>query len=123
MITSWGCPPIETTQKPSVRDTTLHAIGVGAGSASAVDPEELQYVYENGLKAVPTMAVVMAYPGFWAKDPKYGLTWQKILHGQQLIELHRPLPVEGLLKRVTRIDVWAGTRARFPLAPARRAAV
>ncbi len=99
-----GLPPIESPQALSVRDTILYALGVGAGLGAPTDPAELQFVYEDGLKALPTMAVVLAYPGFWAKEPKYGLTWRKILHSEQSIELHRTLPVEGRLRGVTTID-------------------
>lgn len=99
-----GMAPMETRHELSRRDTMLYALGVGAALGGPTDPGELQFVYEDGLKALPTMAAVLAYPGFWAKDPRYGLTWQKILHGEQSIELHRELPVEGVLRGVTSID-------------------
>lgn len=99
-----GFEPFETIHNLTVRDTILYALGVGVGAEAPTDPEELKYVYEDRLQALPTMAVVLAYPGFWARDPKYGLTWQKLLHGEQSIEIHRPLPVEGRLRGVTRID-------------------
>lgn len=99
-----GLPPMETRQTLTGRDTILYALGVGAALDAPTDPAELQFVYEAGLKALPTMAVVLAYPGFWAKEPKYGLTWQKSLQGEQSIELHRPLPVEASLRGVTTID-------------------
>jgi acyl dehydratase len=97
-------PPIETPHNLTFRDTILYALGVGVGAEDPTDPEELKYVYEEGLKTLPTMAVVMAYPGFWGKDPKYGLTWQKILHGEQSIEIHKPLPIQGKLHGVTTFD-------------------
>ena len=99
-----GLEPIETLQDLTRRDTMLYALGVGAAAEAPTDRSELQFVYEDGLKALPTMAVVMAYPGFWAMEPKYGLTWQKLLHGEQSTEIHRPLPVEGRLRGVTAID-------------------
>lgn len=99
-----GFPPIETVHDLTVKDTILYAIGLGAGAADPTDPGELQYVYEEGLKALPTLAVILAYPGFWAKNPKYGLTWQKVLHGEQSIELHAPLPVSGRFRGVTAFD-------------------
>lgn len=99
-----GLPPMETRQELTVRDTMLYALGVGAGAEDPTDTSELQFVYEEGLKTLPTMAVVMAYPGFWAKEPKYGLTWQKLLHGEQSIEIHRPLPTAGKLTGLTTID-------------------
>ncbi|MBK5263964.1 MAG: MaoC family dehydratase, partial [Alphaproteobacteria bacterium] len=47
------------------------------------------------LLALPTMAVVLGYRGFWLKDPDTGVDWKKVLHGEQRISLHAPLPVEG----------------------------
>ena len=49
------------------------------------------------------MANVLAYPGFWAMDPSTGLTWQKILHGEQSLTLYAPLPASGVLLGETRI--------------------
>ncbi len=89
-------PPIVTEQVLTERDTILYALGVGS--------DELSHVYEQGLQALPTMAVVLAHPGFFAMDPRYGLTWQKLLHGEQSVELHRPLPVKGRLIGETVFD-------------------
>lgn len=98
-------PPLEISHSFSATDTILYALGVGAGHGAAVDPgDELGFVYEKGLKALPTMAVTMAYPGFWSRDPKYGITWQKLLHIEQSIELHAPLPVEGHVRGEMTID-------------------
>lgn len=87
-------PPREIRQTLTKRDTILYALGVGAG-IEAVDGQGLQFVYEDGLKALPTMAVVIAGPGFWQREPQYGITWQKVLHAEQSAIFHRPFPVEG----------------------------
>jgi acyl dehydratase len=97
-------PPMETRHVFGVKDTILYALGVGAGLDAPTDPGELQFVYEEGLKALPTMAVVLGYPGFWAKDPRYGIDWKRLLLGEESIEIHRPLPVEGVVLGVTTID-------------------
>ncbi len=81
-------PPLETRHELTRRDTILYALGVGA--------EELEFVYEEGLAALPTMAVVLAYPGFFWRDPAYGADWRRIVHGEQSVTLHRPLPCEGV---------------------------
>lgn len=86
-------PSWEVHQQYSKRDTMLYALGAGAG----IEPGELGFVYEANLQALPSMAVVLTYPGFWQNDPKYGFTWQKLLHGEQRLRLHRPIPVEGAL--------------------------
>ncbi|WP_336971288.1 MaoC/PaaZ C-terminal domain-containing protein [Sphingobium aromaticiconvertens] len=77
------------------RSTILYALGVGAGLSEDVD--ELDFLYERDLKALPTMALVLGTPGFWAMDPKAGLDWPKILHGEETLALHRPIEPEGEL--------------------------
>ena len=52
-------------------------------------------MYEDGLKAFPTQAVVLAYPGFWMQNPETGIDWVKVVHGEQRLRLHRPLPAAG----------------------------
>lgn len=88
--------PIVSRQTLSRRDTMLYALGVGA--------TELAYVYEENLEALPTMAVVLAGPGFLWRDPALGADWKKILHGEQMLTLHRPLPAEGELVGTTRFE-------------------
>jgi acyl dehydratase len=79
------------------KDTMLYALGVGAG-ADPLDPVELRYVYEQDLAAIPSMASVLAYPGFWLQDPVLKVNWLKLLHGEQYIDFVRPLPAHGKLK-------------------------
>lgn len=76
----------------SKKDTILYALGLGLGASEA----DLQFVYEQGLKVLPTFGGVLGYPGFWIKDhPEFGIDWRKVLNGEQSLRLHRPLPVEG----------------------------
>lgn len=91
-------PPRETVHAYKERDTILYALGVGAGA------DDLPFVYEVGLKALPTMAVVLGYPGFWQKEPRYGIDWRRVLHGEQSIRLHAPLPVSGTIRSELTID-------------------
>lgn len=87
--------PVE--QHYSERDTMLYALSLGLGS-DPLDTTALPYVYEGmdgGLRALPTMAVVLGYPGFWAKEPDTGIDWVRLLHGEQRVRWHRPLPASG----------------------------
>jgi acyl dehydratase len=99
-LKNWPFPPVEQSYR--TRDTILYALGVGLGQ-DPLDREQLRYVYEDGLQALPTMAVVLGYPGFWAKDPATGIDWVKLLHGEQSLELHAPLPASGTVLGQTRI--------------------
>lgn len=84
------------------RDTMLYALGVGFG-ADPVDERQLDYVYEARLRAVPTFAVMLAYPGFWIRDLDTGIDWAKVVHGEQDLTLHKPLPIEGTVIGQTRV--------------------
>ena len=111
-LMNWHFPPVRHTLTKS--DCILYALGVGLGG-DPLDAAQLRFVYEDGLAALPTMAVVLAYPGFWVKDEATGIDWLRVVHGEQAITLHRPLPVEGELlghSRVTGIvDKGAGKGA------------
>ncbi len=80
-----------------------YALGLGYG-ADPLDRDQLKFVYEDGLQALPTMAVVMAYPGFWAKEPDTGIVWQKVLHGEQDLVIHKALPASGTVTGTTKVD-------------------
>lgn len=93
-------PPRVTHHRFTRRDTMLYALGVGA----AQQPGDLPFVYEENLAALPTMAVVLAYPGFWQKEPEYGIDWKRVLHAEQSVVFHAPLPVEGEVRGELTID-------------------
>ena len=86
----------------TARDTILYALGLGCGS-DPTDESELRFVYEEKLAALPTMAVVLGYPGFWLRDERTGVDWRKVLHGEQGVVLHKPLPTSGTVIGKTRV--------------------
>lgn len=100
-LKSWPFPDLEHTY--TAKDTILYALGLGGGS-DPMDEADLKFVYEDGLAALPTMAVVLGYPGFWVKDPATGVDWKKVLHGEQGVILHQPLPASGTVIGRTRVD-------------------
>lgn len=92
----------EARQQLSPRDCLLYALGVGVG-ADPLDSSQLRYVYERDLAVLPTMATVLAYPGFWMQEPRAGLDWRRVVHASQRVVLHGPLPTSGTLVGRTRI--------------------
>ena len=76
------------------KDTILYALSVGAGS-DPLDPNQLRLVYEGSLSALPTIAAVLAHPGPWIAQPKFAVNYLKLLHGEQNLQVHRPLPPHG----------------------------
>ena len=82
-------PPIEHTY--TERDVMLYALGVGAGT------DELEFTYERNLQVLPTFAVIPAFPammqlGGIQVNPMF------VLHGEQRIELHAPIPTSGTVR-------------------------
>ena len=111
-LKNWDFGEIEQTY--TTKDSILYALGLGLG-ADPMDERQLRFVYEDGMAALPTMSVVLGYPGFWLKDPETGVDWVKVLHGEQGIIVHKPLPAEGTVVGRTRvteiIDKGAGRGA------------
>ena len=84
------------------RDTMLYALGVGLG-ANPMDEQQLQYVYEKNLKALPTMAIIMGYAGPWHATMDTGITRSHVVHGEQGFVIHKALPVEGAITGKTKL--------------------
>jgi acyl dehydratase len=97
-------PPREIQAAYTRRDTMLYALGIGYGAQDACDERALRHLYERDLVCFPTMAVVLGSFGFWLQEPQYGIDWKKVLHGEQSLEIQRPLAPEGNVRSVLEID-------------------
>src|SRR4030081_2071749 len=84
------------------KDTMLYALGVGLGH-DPTDPAQPNFVYEKNLKALPTFACLLGYPGFWVRDLDTGIDWVKIVNGEQGVTLHQPLKAAGTVLGQSRI--------------------
>ena len=92
----------EVEQHLTKRDTILYALGVGLG-ADPMDGSQLRYVYEQGLQALPTMAIILGYPGPWHATGDLGITRSHVVHGEQGFRILKSLPVDGDVLGKTRI--------------------
>ena len=95
----------EGEQPYGAHQTILYALGIGLG-ADPLDEAQVRFTFEEseGFAPLPTMPVVMAGPGFWVREPDSGVTWEQVLHGEQRLTLHNPMPAEGVAVGRTRID-------------------
>jgi acyl dehydratase len=102
-----------THQTYDWRDSALYALGLGMGD-DPLDEDELTYVYEGRhQRAVPSMSVTLGWPPLWIAEPETGIAWTKVLHGEQRLTVHRPLPVTGSIRadhRVSAIEDKGATR-------------
>ena len=96
----------DVRQAYTARDTMLYALGLGLG-ADPLDQRQLSHVYEKNLSALPTMAAVLGSPGFWMRERKeLGIDAGKLVHGEQALVVHQPLPIAARVvgrTRVTRV--------------------
>jgi acyl dehydratase len=93
----------EVRQRLTMRDTVFYALSVGMAQ-DPLDQAELDYVdHHRKLRALPSMAVVLCHPGFWIGRPDTGVDAVRLVHGEQGLVLHAPLPVEGELVGRTKV--------------------
>ena len=80
------------------KDSLLYAIGVGAGLGDPL--RELEFTTENSegieQKVLPTFGVLLAQAGAARSIGDFDRAM--LVHAEQYVELHRPLPVEGTLR-------------------------
>jgi len=74
----------------------LYQLGVGAG-VPQTDPNELAYTYEANLKVLPSFGVVPAFGSLGRMGAIPGMQFNPamLLHGEQDLQVLRPIPVEG----------------------------
>ena len=92
-----GVPGQPTERSWTSKDALLYAIGVGAGLGDPL--QELQFTTENTAgvqqQVLPTYGVLLAQAR--ASGDLGDFDRAMLVHAEQAIELHKPLPVEGTL--------------------------
>ncbi|KAL6492987.1 glycoside hydrolase 18 protein [Orobanche gracilis] len=85
------------------REAALYALGIGACSEDAIDDKELKYVYhqdgQRSIEVLPTFAALfsLGIQSRLAQLPGFEFDPRLLLHGQQYIEIYKPLPSNGFL--------------------------
>ena len=73
------------------KDVILYAIGVGAGS------NELGYTYEKDLKVIPSFSIAAVFDFLGHVGAASNMNLAGILHGEQDLIFHNPIPTSGTL--------------------------
>jgi acyl dehydratase len=83
------------------KDSLIYALGVGCGT------DDLSFTTENSQgidqQALPTIGVVLGTAGGGAYEQVGEINWTMLVHGEQAIELHQPIPVAGKVSSVTEV--------------------
>jgi NAD(P)-dependent dehydrogenase (short-subunit alcohol dehydrogenase family)/acyl dehydratase len=73
------------------KDAVLYALGVGAGFS------DLDYCYEKDLKVIPSFGITTMYDFMPQLAATSNINLAGVLHGEQELIFHNPIPTEGTL--------------------------
>jgi len=73
------------------KDLVLYAMGVGAGF------DDLEYCFEQKLKVIPSFSIASVFEFLAEVGISSNADLSGILHGEQDIVFHNPIPIEGTL--------------------------
>ncbi|MGH6889995.1 MAG: MaoC/PaaZ C-terminal domain-containing protein [Rhizomicrobium sp.] len=82
------------------REVMLYALGIGFGR-DPLNEAELPFVYENGLRTIPTLSTVVSWGS--ALIGRTGINYLMVLHGEQRLVVHRPMPIAAEITADERI--------------------
>ncbi|MBI4965571.1 MAG: SDR family NAD(P)-dependent oxidoreductase [Desulfomonile tiedjei] len=79
------------TREYDWKDVVLYALGVGAGF------DDLEYCYESRLKVIPSFSIGAVFDFLAQVGISANVDLAGVLHGEQDLIFHNPIPVEGTL--------------------------
>lgn len=82
------------------KDVILYHLGIGAGDPPTSE-SELRYTYEGDLQVIPSFGTIPPFGTMMSLGTVDGIDIDlaRILHGEQRIELHRPIPTTGSVRQ------------------------
>jgi acyl dehydratase len=93
-LLNWPFPAV--TRSYTRADSIAIAKGYGAGASTELQADDAPFIDASApVKALPMSAVALADGEFWQQNPETGIVWQQIIHAQESVRMHQPLPAEG----------------------------
>ncbi|MBI9082456.1 MAG: SDR family NAD(P)-dependent oxidoreductase [Desulfobacterales bacterium] len=86
-----GQPFAPLTKDYTWKDVVLYALGVGAGFS------DLDYCYEKDLKVIPSFSIASIFDILMQIGLESKINLAGVLHGEQELIFHNPIPVEGTM--------------------------
>ena len=86
-----GKPFATLTKDYTWKDVVLYALGVGAGFSN------LDYCYEKNLKVIPSFSIASIFDILMQIGLESKINLAGVLHGEQELIFHNPIPVEGTM--------------------------
>jgi acyl dehydratase len=93
-----------TTYEWSDRDVILYHLALGAGNPPT-DENELRYAYEGDLRVLPSFGTIPPFGTMMSLGSVdvIDINLASILHGEQEIEIHQPIPTSGTVSQEGRV--------------------
>lgn len=88
-----AAPPVRKDQRYDERDMAVYALGVGL-AMDPLDERQLPFVWERNMRTLPTSASTLAWTRI-ADLTHLGMTYSRIVHAEQRMVMHRPVPASG----------------------------
>ena len=101
-LLNFDIPEVQQSYGPM--EVARYGLTVGMGQ----DPMDLrQLAYVDGLaddrRVMPAIVNVLGHPGFWLGNPETGVNALKLVHGEQGMTRHNPIPMAGTIRGKTRV--------------------
>lgn len=101
---------LRTLDRPEIvhdwdwREAAIYSLGLGYGQ-DPLDKRQLRFLdHGQDMAAHPAMVNVLGYDGGWLRDERTGVDYLKVVHGEQEMVIHAPLPLEGTVRAKTRVE-------------------
>jgi len=84
-------------------DCIRYALSLGL-AGDPLDEADLPFVHEDRIRIMPTFLATVGAPGAWATDPRTGIDWMQILHGEHRMRFYATPPAAGCVISKTRVS-------------------
>ncbi|MCP1167822.1 MaoC/PaaZ C-terminal domain-containing protein [Limimaricola litoreus] len=94
----------EVRQSYGAAEVARFGLTVGLGQ-DPMDMRQLAYVgaLADDIRVMPAIVNVLGHPGFWLANPETGVDALRLVHGEQGMTLHKPMPAEATIIAKTRV--------------------